>query len=40
MESIIKKVNLKESGLSELFKEAKDEKGLTEKWFLEAIENN
>ena len=38
-ESIIKKVNLKESGLSELFKEAKDEKGLTEKWFLEAIEN-
>lgn len=38
-ESIIKKVNLKESGLSELFKEAKDEKGLTEKWFLEAVEN-
>ena len=38
-ESIIKKVNLKESGLSELFKDAKDEKGLTEKWFLEAIEN-
>ncbi|HAX73751.1 MAG TPA: hypothetical protein DCY20_09545, partial [Firmicutes bacterium] len=38
-ESIIKKVNLKESGLSELFKEAKDEKGLTEKWFLDAIEN-
>ncbi|MEE1236522.1 MAG: hypothetical protein UHI85_00440, partial [Turicibacter sp.] len=38
-ESIIKKVNLKESGLSELFKDAKDEKGLTEKWFLEAVEN-
>lgn len=38
-ESIIKKVNLKESGLSELFANAKDEKGLVEKWFLDAIEN-
>lgn len=38
-EAIIKKVNLKESGLSDLFKEAKDEKGLSEKWFLEAVEN-
>ncbi len=38
-ESIIKKVNLKESGLSELFSNAKDEKGLVEKWFLDAIEN-
>jgi hypothetical protein len=37
-ESIIKKVNLKESGLSELFREAKDEVGLVEKWFLPAIE--
>lgn len=37
-ETIIKKVNLKESGLSELFKEAKDEKGLVEKWFLPTIE--
>lgn len=38
-ESIIKKVNLKESGLSELFSNAKDEKGLVEKWFLDAIES-
>lgn len=38
-ETIIKKVNLKESGLSELFANAKDEKGLVEKWFLDAIEN-
>lgn len=37
-ETIIKKINLKESGLSELFKEAKDEVGLVEKWFLPAIE--
>lgn len=37
-ENIIKKINLKESGLSELFKEAKDEVGLVEKWFLPAIE--
>lgn len=38
-ESIIKKVNLKESGLSELFNNAKDEKGLIEKWFLHAVKN-
>lgn len=38
-ESIIKKVNLKESGLSELFTDAKDESGLIEKWFLDAVEN-
>ena len=38
-ESIIKKINLKESGLSELFAEAKDESGLVEKWFLPAIED-
>ncbi|MFA9465068.1 MAG: hypothetical protein ACERKN_12360 [Velocimicrobium sp.] len=38
-ETIIKKVNLKESGLSDLFSEAKDEKGLVEKWFLEAVES-
>ena len=38
-ETIIKKVNLKESGLSELFADCKDEKGLVEKWFLEAIQN-
>ncbi|MDE5977551.1 MAG: hypothetical protein K2G70_03685 [Turicibacter sp.] len=38
-ESIIKKINLKESGLSELFKDAKDEKGLIEKWFLDAVAN-
>ncbi len=38
-ETIIKKVNLKESGLSELFKDAKDEAGLVEKWFLPAVES-
>ena len=38
-ESIIKKVNLKESGLSDLFSDCRDEKGLVEKWFLEAVEN-
>jgi len=38
-ETIIKRVNRKESGLSELFADAKDEKGLVEKWFLDAIEN-
>lgn len=37
-ETIIKKVNGKESGLSELFANAKDEKGLVEKWILTAIE--
>ncbi len=38
-ETIIRKVNLKESGLSELFADCKDEKGLVEKWFLDAVEN-
>ncbi|MGL6058274.1 MAG: hypothetical protein ACRC17_08150 [Culicoidibacterales bacterium] len=37
-ETIIKKINEKESGLSDLFKEAKDEKGLVEKWFLNTVE--
>lgn len=37
-ETIIKKMNQKESGLSELFANAKDEKGLVEKWFLDVIE--
>ncbi|MCR4746779.1 MAG: hypothetical protein K5894_16305, partial [Lachnospiraceae bacterium] len=37
-ENIIKKVNLKEGGLIDLFSDCKDEKGLTEKWFLEAVE--
>lgn len=38
-ESIIKKINFEESGLSKLFAEAKDEKGLVEKWFLPTIED-
>lgn len=38
-ETIIKKVNLKESGLSELFSDCRDEKGLVEKWFLETVES-
>ena len=38
-ETIIKKINLKESGLSDLFKDAKDEAGLVEKWFLTAVES-
>lgn len=38
-ESIVKKVNIKESGLSELFVNAKDETGLLEDWFLPAIED-
>ena len=37
-ETIIRKVNLKESGLSDLFADCKDEKGLVQKWFLEAVE--
>ena len=37
-ESIIRKINLKESGLSELFKEAKNTEGLIKKWFLPSIE--
>lgn len=38
-ETIIKKINLKESGLSELFADCRDEKGLVEKWFLDAVES-
>ena len=38
-ETIMKKVNLKESGLSDLFADCKDEKGLVEKWFLDAVES-
>lgn len=35
-ETIIKKINLKESGLSDLFSDCRDEKGLAEKWLLES----
>lgn len=38
-ESIIRKVNQKESGLSDLFQNAKDEKNLIENWFLKPIED-
>lgn len=38
-QNIIKKINEEESGLSKLFAECKDEKGLVEKWFLDAVEN-
>lgn len=38
-ETIIKQVNIKESGLSELFTKAKDSSGLVKEWFLPAIEN-
>ena len=38
-ESIIRKVNQKESGLSELFSNSKDEKDLVENWFLKPIED-
>lgn len=37
-ENIVKKINLKESGLSDLFQDCKDEKGLVEKWFLDSVE--
>ena len=37
-EDIIRKINLKEGGLTELFSDCKDEKSLMEKWFLESIE--
>lgn len=37
-ERIIKKVNQEESGLSNLFADCKDERGLVEKWFLETIQ--
>ena len=32
-------MNLKESGLSDLFADCRDEKGLVEKWFLDAVES-
>ncbi len=38
-QAIIKKVNEEESGLSKLFADCKDEKGLVEKWFLESVES-
>ncbi len=38
-QNIIRKVNEEESGLSKLFSDCKDEKGLVEKWFLDAIES-
>lgn len=38
-ETIIRKVNIKESGLSELFSDCRTEKELIEKWFLEAVES-
>lgn len=37
-ETIIKKVNQEESGLSTLFSNCRDESGLVEKWFLESVE--
>jgi len=36
---IIHKINLKESGLSELFSDAKSVEGLVEKWFLTTVED-
>lgn len=38
-QNIIRKVNEEESGLSKLFADCKDERGLIEKWFLYTIEN-
>lgn len=38
-ESIIRKVNQKESGLSELFQNARDERNLVENWFLRPVED-
>ncbi|MBQ9065328.1 MAG: hypothetical protein IJ123_07775 [Blautia sp.] len=38
-QNIIKKVNEEESGLSKLFADCRDERGLVEKWFLDTIEN-
>ena len=38
-ENIIRKINLKESGLSELFNTAKNESGLVKEWFIPAIED-
>lgn len=39
-ETIIRKINLNESGLSELFANAKDSAGLVKEWFLPAIEKS
>ncbi len=38
-ENIVRKINLEESGLSKLFADCRDEKGLIEKWFLDAVES-
>lgn len=38
-QNIIRKINEQESGLSRLFDDSRDERGLVEKWFLETIEN-
>ncbi|MCI8489428.1 MAG: hypothetical protein HFJ04_04135 [Lachnospiraceae bacterium] len=38
-ETIIRRINQEESGLSNLFADCRDEKGLVEKWFLDAVEN-
>ena len=38
-ETIIRRINLKESGLSELFIEAKNTEGLVKQWFLPSIED-
>ncbi|MFD3156900.1 hypothetical protein ACFIJ5_08580 [Haloimpatiens sp. FM7330] len=38
-ESIIKKINMRESGLSELFQDAKNVNGLVEKWFIKTVED-
>lgn len=37
--SIIRRINLKESGLSDLFQDAKTVSGLVEKWFLPTVED-
>ena len=38
-QNIIRKINEEESGLSKLFVDCKDEAGLLDKWFLDAVEN-
>lgn len=38
-QNIIRKINEEESGLSKLFVDCKDETGLLDKWFLDAVEN-
>ena len=38
-ENIIRKINQEESGLSKLFSDCRDEKGLIEKWFLDIVES-